>query len=61
MAALFALSLVLRARGAKRQAAHDAALAEAARARGWHFATDHSPGRLVHRYGGSAGGVEWTA
>ncbi|MEK7667469.1 MAG: hypothetical protein AAB409_02355 [Gemmatimonadota bacterium] len=61
MAALFALSLVLRARGAKRQEAHDAALAEGARARGWHFATDHSPGRLVHRYGGSADGVKWTA
>jgi hypothetical protein len=60
-AAMFALSLVLRAGGTKRQAANDAELAEGARARGWSFATDHTPGRLVHRYGGSAGGVEWTA
>lgn len=61
MAAMFALSLVLRAKGGQRQAANDAELAEGARARGWTFATDHSPGRLVHKYGGSAGGVEWTA
>lgn len=61
MAALFVLSLVLRAGGAKRQAAHDAELAEGARARGWSFVTDHSPGRLLHRYGGSADGVAWTA
>jgi len=60
-AAMFALSLVVRAGGAKRQAATDAELAEAARAHGWSFATDHTTGRLVHRYAGSAGGVEWTA
>ena len=61
MAAMFALSLVLRAKGGQRQAATDAELAEGARARGWSFATDHTPGRLVYKYGGSAGGVEWTA
>ena len=60
-AAMFALSLVVRAGSAKRQAANDAGLAEGARARGWSFATDHTPSRLVHKYGGSAGGVEWTA
>jgi hypothetical protein len=60
-AAMFALSFVLRARSTKRQAATDAELAEGARARGWSFATDHTPSRLVHKYGGSAGGVEWTA
>jgi len=60
-AAMFALSLVLRAKGGQRQAANDADLAEGARARGWSFATDHTPSRLMYRYGGSAGGVEWTA
>jgi len=60
-AAMILMGFVLRAGSAKRQAANDAELAEGARARGWSFATDHTPGRLVHKYGGSAGGVEWTA
>ena len=60
-AAMFALSFVLRARSTKQQAANDAELAEGARTRGWSFATDHSPDRLVHKYGGSVRGVEWTA
>jgi hypothetical protein len=55
------LSFFVRARGTKAQAATDTQLAEGARTRGWSFATDHTPDRLVHKYAGSAGGVEWTA
>jgi hypothetical protein len=60
-AAMVVMGFLLRAGEAKRQAATDADLAEAARSRGWSFATDHTTGQLLHKYGGDAGGVDWTA